>query len=163
MRRSMALRVSTAAGVLLLCAGLAACGQEGTPAAEQGPATTRTADDPSGGTARDGAVDDGAGGAAGGGAAASCVAAISFQDRLYFGTQAPDLAVGAEVGEAVTPPCNDTGGSDEQPSKPFTVLSIDGIEPSIAVATESESGGYWVWFRPGTKGQVPSAVQELLE
>lgn len=107
-----------------------------------------------------------ASGAAGGGAMASCVAAITFEDQLYLGVLVPELPVGDVAGTAQLPPCNDTGTTDEQPSKPFPVLSIPGVDPSVAVATQAEAAdGYWVWF-PGGKtfsGKVPAAVQKVID
>ena len=77
----------------------------------------------------------------------------------------PELPVGDEAGEAVTPPCNDTGATEEQPSEPFPVLRIDGVDPSVAVATEAVGAdGYWVWFTGGEPSSMdlPPEIQKYV-
>lgn len=156
MPASMVSRATVLAATMVLCAGLAACGDDTETGAERpGPIATVAPQD--------------AAGAAGGGTSNMCLASITYRNQTYVGAQVSELAVGEPVGKAVTTPCDDTGdGADGgSAAEPFPVLGIEGIDPSDAVATEVRSGdakrGYWLWYVADASGQAPDAVRELLD
>lgn len=145
----------TIAAILpIALAGLTACGADEMPRAE-----------PSAQVTDDGA-DDGSGadgGAAGGGASASCVAAIRYRDVLYLGQRVEELAIGEQAGEAVIPGCDDGGGAVDE-GDPFPVYRIEGVDPSVGVATRDEAtgSGFWIWYAPDADLQPPPDLDPLL-
>ncbi|MFC7220160.1 DUF6281 family protein [Streptomyces polyrhachis] len=99
-----------------------------------------------------------------GGGEASCVLQYTFEGRTYTdaGGEA-DFTVGAELGTAVKPPCEDTGGADpaEQPTKE-TAYRVAGVSPQVAVAVgTSPQDAQLVAVR--TDGEVPPEVRKLLD
>jgi len=74
-------------------------------------------------------------------AAASCVAAVEYRGRLYV-EWTDDLPVmkGRLLGNAIYPPCNDTGGScvGEVPGQPTQAWAIRGVDPDRVVIARQQ-------------------------
>lgn len=72
---------------------------------------------------------------------AACASSIKYAGQDYFGHSAKvtPSALGAELGKARIPACNDTGGSSERDEE-VVAVEIKGVSPSVAVAvTYSDS------------------------
>ena len=78
-----------------------------------------------------GACDSGSGVSA----LASCASAITYEGQDYFGHSArvTPSDLGAELGTARIPACNDTGGSSDREEE-VVAVEIKGVSPSVAVA-----------------------------
>jgi hypothetical protein len=137
---------------LVLVAVLAACGGntgDGGTASEGAAAPTDTPTlEPAGGE-----------GVAGGGSAGACAAILEFEGETYDGYSVNKPAESGEpLGEAVFPPCNDTGGSDEA-AETVEVVAIKGVNPDRAVKALSNEN--MVWVRQGRS--LPDALQPLTQ
>ncbi|MFF9811572.1 DUF6281 family protein [Streptomyces coeruleorubidus] len=68
--------------------------------------------------------------------AASCVYQVTYDGRAYRDVANVEFTVGAKLGAANQPPCDDTGGQDkgEEPSTTETAYAVDGISPKVAIA-----------------------------
>lgn len=69
-------------------------------------------------------------------ASASCVAQFTYRDRTYRNVANVDYAVGARLGTATQPPCNDTGrrAKVEEPATKGTAYEVAGLSPEVAIA-----------------------------
>ncbi|MFF0007541.1 DUF6281 family protein [Streptomyces tibetensis] len=69
-------------------------------------------------------------------AAASCVYVVTYEGRTYRDVANVEFTVGNELGTAIQPPCDDTGGRNkgEEPSTTETAYAVDGLPPTVAIA-----------------------------
>lgn len=104
-----------------------------------------------------GGCDSGSGGAA----SAACASSIKYGGQDYFGHAAKFTPsdLGAELGEARIPACNDTGGSSARDEE-VVAVDIKGVSPSVAVASYSDS---LIFMRKDQSfGAAPQEVLRLL-
>jgi hypothetical protein len=66
--------------------------------------------------------------------AASCVYQVTYHGRTYQDVANVEFTVGSKLGAATQPPCDDTGGQDEEPSTTESAYAVDGISPKVAIA-----------------------------
>lgn len=93
----------------------------------------------------------------GGGGMMSCVAAVNYRGRTYYGVgDVRRFPVGQALPEGASMPgCNDTGGAPE-PATPLAAQSIPDVSPDKAIMTE---GSIWV----ADLDAVPAEIKALLK
>lgn len=87
----------------------------------------------------DGAVPPGDGPDLAAGGAASCVAGLTYQGTFYLQVEGGSVEAGESLEGAEVPPCNDTGGAEEE-ALPIEAAAIDGVDPGYAVVAETGAG-----------------------
>ncbi|MFE9660265.1 DUF6281 family protein [Streptomyces sp. NPDC005955] len=106
------------------------------------------------------AADDGATGSQ----AAACAYEVTYQGRTYGGVGdvgAGDVPVGAELGRATLPPCNDHSGSDETATTE-RAYAVEGVAPKVAIAVGATPDEVTlVAVRAG--GELPQEVRRLID
>lgn len=93
---------------------------------------------------------------------ASCASTIKYDGQDYFGHSAKVMPsdLGAELGQARVPACNDTGGSSER-DKDVVAVEIKGVSPSVAVAVTYSDSVIFV-RKDQPFGSAPRNVLRLL-
>lgn len=71
--------------------------------------------------------------------AASCVAGLTYQGTFYLQVEGGPVEAGESLEGAEVPPCNDTGGAEEEAS-PIDAAAIEGVDPGFAVVAETGAG-----------------------
>lgn len=100
----------------------------------------------------------------GGEESGSCEYRILYQDRTYRDVANVEFIVGVKLGDAIKPPCDDTGGqgTSETSGTTETVYEIDGISPKVAVAVgDTPDEARFVAAYSGTK--LPPEVKKLID
>jgi hypothetical protein len=93
--------------------------------------------------------------------AASCVYQVTYDGRTYRDVANAEFTVGRKLGAATQPPCDDTGGQDEEPATTETAYAVDGISPKVAIAVGDSPGDVqFVAVYSGNK--LPPEVKELI-
>ncbi|MFV5991348.1 DUF6281 family protein [Streptomyces sp. NPDC056231] len=100
----------------------------------------------------------------GGAASGSCVNRFTYQERTYRDVANVDFTVGAKLGVATQPPCDDTGGQDktDETGTAQTAYEVHGISPEVAIAvgnTPAEAS----FFAAYSGADVPPEVQKLVD
>lgn len=94
--------------------------------------------------------------------AGSCVAAIEYAGHTYVGHAAkvPPKALGAKLGAAIIPACNDansSGGRDED----IVAVEIIGVPPEVAIAATYDDRA--IFIRQGSDFEsLPPTVLDLI-
>lgn len=73
------------------------------------------------------------------GGAASCVAGLTYQGTFYLQVEGGPVEAGESLEGAEVPPCNDTGGAEEEAS-PIDAAAVVGVDPGLAVVAETGAG-----------------------
>ncbi|MFH8498291.1 DUF6281 family protein [Streptomyces coeruleorubidus] len=93
--------------------------------------------------------------------AASCVYQVTYDGRTYQDVANAEFTVGSKLGAATKPPCDDTGGQDEEPATTETAYAVAGISPKVAIAVgDSPDNVQFVAVYSGNK--LPPEVKELI-
>ncbi|MFF6787299.1 DUF6281 family protein [Streptomyces sp. NPDC012510] len=93
--------------------------------------------------------------------AASCVYQVTYDGRTYRDVANAEFTVGIKLGAATKPPCDDTGGQDEEPSTTETAYAVDGISPKVAIAVgDSPDDVQFVAVYSGN--ELPPEVKNLI-
>ncbi|MFE6625186.1 DUF6281 family protein [Streptomyces sp. NPDC057740] len=95
--------------------------------------------------------------------AASCIYQVEYQGRTYQDVANVEFTVGAKLGDATQPPCDDTGGQDEteESGTTETAYEVDGISPKVAIAVGDTPGdAQFVAVYSGT--ELPPEVKKLI-
>ncbi|MEV0170976.1 DUF6281 family protein [Streptomyces sp. NPDC050803] len=95
--------------------------------------------------------------------AASCAFVIDYDNRRYIDVANVDFTVGAKLGTATHPPCDDTGGDDDEGSKarPTTAYEVEGLDPAVAIAVgTAPDDAVFVAVRSGK--ELPPEIEELI-
>lgn len=75
------------------------------------------------------------------GGAASCVAGLTYQGTFYLQVEGGPVEAGESLEGAEVPPCNDTGGNEEEAgASPIDAAAIEGVDPGYAVVAETGAG-----------------------
>ncbi|UUU23807.1 DUF6281 family protein [Streptomyces sp. DSM 40750] len=101
----------------------------------------------------------------GGESAASCAFVVEYEGHEYMGMDSGEFEVGAKVGTALAPPCNDTGGDGwdesrtEEPTR-YDVYEIEGVdvEDAFSVHPDFEESPFML-VRDGR--DLPPEVMEI--
>ena len=81
----------------------------------------------------------------GGGEEAQCASRVDFTTTQYDGTLAhAQIPLGDQLGEGTFPACDDGNSGEESPAETVTVRAIDGIDPHIAVAVETDEDTVYI-------------------
>ncbi|MFB7223116.1 DUF6281 family protein [Streptomyces sp. NPDC056227] len=99
----------------------------------------------------------------GGAASGSCANRFTYQERTYRDVANVDFTVGAKLGVATQPPCNDTGGQKktDEAGTAQTAYEVQGISPEVAIAvgdTPAEAS----FFAAYSGSDLPPEVQKLM-
>ncbi|MFD8937166.1 DUF6281 family protein [Streptomyces sp. NPDC059578] len=96
--------------------------------------------------------------------AAACAYEVTYQDRTYGGVGdigAGDVPVGAELGRATSPPCNDHSGADERATTE-RAYAVEGVSPKVAIAVGATPDEVTlVAVHSGT--ELPPEVRRLID
>jgi hypothetical protein len=94
----------------------------------------------------------------------SCAFRILYQERTYRDVANVEFTVGAKIGVATEPPCDDTGGREEteEPGTTATAYAVTGISPRVAIAVGDTPGdATFVAAYSGT--ELPPGVKKLID
>ncbi|GGT84281.1 DUF6281 family protein [Streptomyces coeruleorubidus] len=93
--------------------------------------------------------------------AASCVYQVTYDGRTYRDVANAEFTVGSKLGAATKPPCDDTGGQDEEPATTEIAYAVDGISPKVAIAVgDSPDDVQFVAVYSGN--ELPPEVEKLI-
>ncbi|MFJ9121266.1 DUF6281 family protein [Streptomyces sp. NPDC102394] len=97
----------------------------------------------------------------GGDDAGSCAYQIRYQGRTYSDVANVHFAVGKKLGDATSPPCDDTGGEAKDPATTVPAYAVDGLSPEVAIAVgDTPSEAKFVAVYSGS--ELPPEVRKLL-
>ncbi|MFD4259248.1 DUF6281 family protein [Streptomyces sp. NPDC058534] len=93
---------------------------------------------------------------------ASCVYQVTYDGRTYRDVANVEFTVGAKLGAATKPPCDDTGQDEgEEPATTETAYAVDGISPKAAIAVgDTPDNVHFVAVYSGN--ELPSEVKKLI-
>ncbi|MFD9093386.1 DUF6281 family protein [Streptomyces collinus] len=94
---------------------------------------------------------------------ASCAYQVTYKGRTYRDVANVEFAVGGRLGTATNPPCDDTGGQDEdqEPAMTKTAYAVNGISPEVAIAVgNTPDDATFVAVYSGNK--LPPEVKSLI-
>lgn len=93
---------------------------------------------------------------------AACASSIEYAGQDYIGHSAvvTPSDLGAELGKARIPACNDTGGSSERDEE-VVAVEIKGVSPSVAVAVTYDDSVIFT-RKDQSLGSLPETVKRLL-
>ncbi|MFI7349398.1 DUF6281 family protein [Streptomyces sp. NPDC049936] len=93
---------------------------------------------------------------------ASCVYQVTYDGRTYQDVSSVEFTVGAELGSATKPPCDDTGQQQgEEAATTETAYAVDGISPKTAIAVgDTPDNVQFVAAYPGN--ELPPEVKKLI-
>jgi hypothetical protein len=98
----------------------------------------------------------------GGGQADSCAYRVVYQDRTYQDVANVEFTAGDELGPAIIPPCEDTGGEAKGSGEATTAYAVDGLSPEVAVAVgDSPDDTILVAAYSGNK--LPPEIRHLID
>lgn len=103
-----------------------------------------------------------AGNSGGGSASGSCVNQFTYQERTYRDVANVDFTVGAKLGVATQPPCDDTGGREktDETGTAQTAYEVHGISPDMAIAV-GDTPADASFFAAYSGADLPPEVQKL--
>ncbi|MEU4089341.1 DUF6281 family protein [Streptomyces aureus] len=98
----------------------------------------------------------------GGGSAASCTYRVEYAGRTYLGSEAKGFVLGARLGAATVPACDDTPGhgDDSKRATSATAYAIKGVDPGVAIALKD--AGDDVIFVDVTSGTTLPEIKKLI-
>lgn len=94
---------------------------------------------------------------------ASCAYQILYEGRTYQDVADVEFTVGRQLGDAILPACDDTGGQDEveESGTTLTAYEVDGISAKVALAVgDTPEDAVFVAVRSGTR--LPPEVRKLI-
>ncbi|MFG3290389.1 DUF6281 family protein [Streptomyces sp. NPDC048179] len=92
---------------------------------------------------------------------ASCVYRVTYQGRTYRDVANVEFTVGAELGDAVKPPCDDTGEGGEAGSTE-TAYAVTGVSPEVAIAV-GDTPGDTTFVAVYSGNELPPEVKKLVK
>ncbi|MEU6104540.1 DUF6281 family protein [Streptomyces flaveolus] len=94
----------------------------------------------------------------------SCAFRILYEDRTYRDVANVEFTVGAKVGVATAPPCDDTGGrgDTEESGTTETAYAVTGISPQVAIAV-GDTPGEATFVAAYSGKDLPPEVKELID
>ncbi|MFI6639409.1 DUF6281 family protein [Streptomyces sp. NPDC050504] len=104
-------------------------------------------------------------GNSGAGGESSCVFEVHYQGRAYRDVANVEFTVGAKLGDATKPPCDDTGGrGDDGEAETETAYAVKGLAPEVALAVGTAPDDVvFVALHAGKGKGVPPEVQKLID
>ncbi|MFI1360422.1 DUF6281 family protein [Streptomyces sp. NPDC020898] len=110
------------------------------------------------------ACTSGSGGGVADEGSASCAYQILYEGRTYQDVANVKFTIGEQLGDAILPPCDDTGGQDEveESGTTLTAYEVTGISPKVALAVGgTHDDVIFVAAYSGT--ELPADVQKLID
>lgn len=92
---------------------------------------------------------------------ASCVYRVTYQGRTYRDVANVEFTVGAELGDAVKPLCDDTGEGGEAGSTE-TAYAVTGVSPEVAIAV-GDTPGETTFVAVCSGNELPPEVNTLVK
>ncbi|MPY46279.1 hypothetical protein FNH04_42160 [Streptomyces phyllanthi] len=99
------------------------------------------------------------------GGSASCAIVVTYEGRTYQDIGAVDVPVETtgELGRATHPPCNDTGGEeDDEESWESPAYAVKGVDPTVAIAVGGSPEDATLVAVDEVE-DLPAEVRELLD
>ncbi|MFG3013023.1 DUF6281 family protein [Streptomyces cinerochromogenes] len=95
---------------------------------------------------------------------ASCAYQVTYKGRTYRDVANVDFTVGDKLGTATKPPCDDTGGQDEdpEPATTRTAYAVNGISPEVAIAVGSTPDDA-MFVAVYSDNKLPPEVRKLIK
>ncbi|MFD5103623.1 DUF6281 family protein [Streptomyces albidochromogenes] len=97
--------------------------------------------------------------------ASSCAFVVEYENRTYSDVANVDFTVGAEIGTAALPPCDDTpNDNDDGRTTPAstTAYAVEGLDPSIAIAVDDAPSDVLLVSVDRGK-ELPPEVKKLID
>nr|WSW67323.1 DUF6281 family protein [Streptomyces sp. NBC_00995] len=103
--------------------------------------------------------------AEGGGTASNkCVVRYTYQDATYTDVANVKFTPGKKLGVATAPPCDDTGGQEEneEPADLETAYEVQGLSPEVAIAV-GDTPETAMFLAVSSDSGLPPEVQKLID